>query len=452
MIPHQSVLSNVELALTLSGISKDERIELSKKALDEVGLSEHINKKPNQLSGGQQQRVAIARAIVNNPNIIFADEPTGALDTKTSVQIMEILKKISKDKLVVMVTHNPEIAEKYATRIVNLKDAKIVGDSKPYKPRSTKAKKFNKVLEKGKTAMSFMTALSLSFANLMGKKGRTFMTAFAGSIGIIGISGILALSTGTNLYIKHVENNTLSQYPLYITRSKSVVGEFSDIAKGGGGLANMIQEMRHNNQDENKIGIRTFLTKMLATSGNNDLRSLKNFLDSNPNNINSDIDSIEYNYSAQPIIYANDQGGIREVYPAGTFSSMNSGSNGSSYTSASQNYSGGGMSSMSGFAQLPKNDKLYKDKYSIAAGRWPQNSNECVLVLHQDGTINDALLYVLGLRNNNEMLDALKNYTKDEKVNLPEDYPDITYNDVLGITFKVVNASDMYEYNSDAEI
>lgn len=447
LIPHQSVLSNVELALTLSGISSSERKERAKKALEEVGLGEHIEKKPNQLSGGQQQRVAIARAIVNDPNIVFADEPTGALDTKTSVQIMDILKKIAKDRLVVMVTHNPELAQKYATRIVNLKDAKIVGDSKPYKPSKSASELKGQLLEKGKTAMSFVTALSLSFANLMGKKGRTFMTAFAGSIGIIGISAILALSTGTNEYIKNVENNTLSQYPLMITRSKSVVSEFQEMSQGGS-LGDMIREMRHNNQEENKIGVRDFLSKMLATSGNNDLKSLKTFLDSNPDGLNDDVDSIEYTYSAQPIIYADDIGGIREVSPAGTFSSMSAGTSGSSYTSASQNYSGGGMSSLSGFASLPKNENLYKDKYTVAAGHWPENTNECVLVLHQDGTINDAMLYTLGIRDNQEMLDAIQNYTKDEKVNLPSDYPDITYNDVLGKTFKIVNACDLYEYDA----
>lgn len=452
LIPHQSILSNVELALTLSGISSSERKERAKKALAEVGLEEHINKKPNQLSGGQQQRVAIARAIVNNPNIIFADEPTGALDTKTSVQIMDILKKIAKDKLVVMVTHNPKLAQEYATRIVNLQDAKITGDSQPYDALKEKKNTSSKMLEKGKTAMSFLTALSLSFANLMGKKGRTIMTAFAGSIGIIGISAILSLSTGTNLYIQNVENNTLSQYPLSITRSKSMMAEFQDMTNNSGGFSNMIQKMQQNDQDENKIGVRNFLTKMLATSGNNDLKSLKSFLETNPDNINSEIDSIEYTYSAQPIIYANDTSGVREVFPAGTFSTFGSASTGTSYTSASQNYSNGSMSEMSGFCSLPKNEALYKDTYTVAAGRWPENANECVLVLHQDGTIDDAMLYTLGLRSNQEMLDAIKNYAKDEKVNLPEEYDDITFNDVLGKTFKVVNAADLYEYNSGAGV
>ena len=442
------MLSNVELALTLSGISTSERKERAKKALDEVGLSEHIEKKPNQLSGGQQQRVAIARAIVNDPNIVFADEPTGALDTKTSIQIMDILKKIAKDRLVVMVTHNPEIAEKYATRIVNLKDAKIVGDSKPYKPKKDGANKFRKLLEKGKTAMSFKTALSLSFANLMGKKGRTFMTAFAGSIGIIGISAILALSTGTNEYIDHVQKNTLSQYPLYITRSKSFVSEFTDMAKGSGGLSNMIQEMRHNNQEAGKIGVRTFLSKMLATSGDNDLKSLKKFIDSNSTDMMENVDSIEYTYRAQPIIYANDKYGVREVFPSGTLTSTTIGTTGSGYTSASQNYSSGGMSSLSGFGSLPKSESLYKNVYSVAAGHWPENSHECVLVTNQDGTIYDLMLYILGFRDKKEMEDALDNFMKDEKVNLPENYDDLSYDDLLGLTFKIVNAYDMYEYNS----
>lgn len=450
LIPHQTVLSNVELALTLSGISKDERKSKATKALQDVGLAEHVNKKPNQLSGGQMQRVAIARAIVNDPNIIFADEPTGALDTKTSIQIMDILKEISKDRLVVMVTHNPEIAEKYATRIVNLKDAKIVGDSSPFDVKKDAPKKFRKTYEKGKTAMSFLTALSLSFANLMGKKGRTFMTAFAGSIGIIGISGILALSTGTNLYIKNVENNTLSQYPLYITRSKSVIGEFSEITQGNGGLSEMIQKMRHNEQEDNTIGVRTFLTKMLTTSGNNDLRSLKNYIGTNPKNFNSYTDSIEYSYSTKPVIYTSDNSGVREVYPANTLSSV--GSSNSSYTSASQNTNNGGTSMTSGFSQLPKDENLYNQKYTIAAGHWPKNANECVLVLHQDGTINDSLLYTLGLRNNDELVNALKNFRKDEKVDLPEEYDNLTYDQVLGIKFKVINPSDIYVYNSSAGV
>lgn len=455
LIPHQSILSNVELALTLSGISKTERRVRAQKALIEVGLKEHINKKPNQLSGGQMQRVAIARAIVNNPNIIFADEPTGALDTKTSVQIMDILKKIAKDRLVVMVTHNPEIAEEYATRIVNLKDAEIVGDSMPYnKDEEERPKRFRKALKKGKTAMSFMTALSLSFANLMGKKGRTFMTAFAGSIGIIGISAILALSTGTNEYIKNVENNTLSQYPLSITRAKSVISEFANMS--GGGISNMIKDMRTNNQDEGTIGVRTFLTKMLSTAGNNDLKSFKAFLETNPNNVFDSINSIEYSYSAQPLIYTNDQAGLREVYPEGTLSSVTGSSSAGGMSSMSSGAGQGtGMSSMgstTGFAQLPKNDALYKDVYSVAAGKWPENSNECVLVLHQDGTINDSLLFTLGLRDNNELMDALKNYSKQEKVNLPEKYDDISFSTILGKKFKVINACDTYVYNSEAEV
>ena len=447
LIPHQSVLSNVELALTLSGISAEERKRRASKALKDVGLEEHMEKKPNQLSGGQQQRVAIARAIVNDPNIIFADEPTGALDTKTSVQIMDILKKIAKDRLVVMVTHNPDIAEKYATRIVNLRDAKIVGDSKPFDAKKDAPKNYRKVLEKGKTAMSFITALSLSFANLMGKKGRTFMTAFAGSIGIIGIAGILALSTGTNQYIDHVEKNTLSQYPLYISRSKSFVGEFSEMAQDNGGLTNMINELRHNNQEAGKIGVRSFISQMLATSGDNDLKSLKKFIDSNSRDIMENVDSVEYTYRAQPIIYANDQYGVREVFPSGTLTSTTIGTTGSGYTSASQNYSAGGMSSLSGFSSLPKSDDLYKDAYKVAAGHWPENSDECVLVTNQDGSVYDLMLYILGFRDKKEMEDAIDSFLKDEKVNLPDEYDDLNYEDLLGHTFKVVNAFDMYEHN-----
>lgn len=365
------MLSNVELALTLSGISPAERKRRATAALDEVGLKDHLNKKPNQLSGGQQQRVAIARAIVNNPNIIFADEPTGALDTKTSVQIMDILKKISKDRLVVMVTHNSQIAKDYATRIVKLQDAKIIDDSKPFNDESSPAKnKKFKSLKKGKTSMSFLTALSLSFANLMGKKGRTIMTAFAGSIGIIGISAILALSTGTNLYIKNVQGNTLSQYPLQITRSKSIINEF--VGDGQSGVSDMVTDLTVNKQEEQKIGIRDYLTKMLSASGSNDLKALKTFLDNNQDNFKDNIDSIEYKYAAQPLIYADDNSGVREVHPNTALSSMNGGASSSSFRQslgADSMMASSSTGSMSGFSLLPKDSAIYQDKYTVDSGR-----------------------------------------------------------------------------------
>ena len=448
LIPHQTILSNVELALTLSGISSKERKSRAVSALKSVGLLDHINKKPNQLSGGQMQRVAIARALVNNPSIIFADEPTGALDTKTSIQIMDILKEVSKNKLVVMVTHNPELAEKYATRIVNLKDGKIVADSKPFYKEENKGKKFLKNFKKGKTAMSFLTALSLSFANLMGKKGRTFMTAFAGSIGIIGISAILALSTGTSEYIKNVEHTTLSQYPLSITRTKSALSGMSDNNEGGS-MSDKIKEMQHNNQEENTIGIRTFVTTLLSASGGNDLKSLKSYIDSNAEGLVDNSQSIEYTYNTEPRIYADDDYGIREVYPEGLIPN----NNGSSSSSAS---SMGAMSSKfsttSSFAAMPQNPDLYINEYTVSAGRWPENPYECVLVLHQDGTINDTLLYTLGIRDTAEFNEALKNYQAKKKVDLPEDFADVNYNQILGHKFKSVKPSDLYTYDEEAGI
>lgn len=454
LIPHQSVLSNVELALTLSGITPAERKRRAASALDEVGLKDHLNKKPNQLSGGQQQRVAIARAIVNNPNIIFADEPTGALDTKTSVQIMDILKKISKDRLVVMVTHNPNIAKDYATRIVKLQDAKIIDDSKPFNIIDLPAKKISsKPLQKGKTSMSFLTALSLSFANLMGKKGRTIMTAFAGSIGIIGISAILALSTGTNLYIKNVEGNTLSQYPLQITRSKSIINEF--IGDGQSGMSDMITDLTVNKQEDQKIGVRDYLTKMLSASGSNDLKSLKTFLDNNHENFKDNIDSIEYKYAAQPLIYADDSSGVREVHPSSALSSISGGDTSSSFRQslgAGSMMGSSSMGSMTGFSQLPKDSSIYQDKYTIDYGRWPQNAYECVLVLHQDGTISDTLLYTFGMRPSQELNDAFSDFSAHKKVNLPDHYDAVTYSQIIGKKFKLVNASDLYSYNQTANI
>lgn len=455
LIPHQSVLSNVELALTLSGISPAERKRRATHALDEVGLKDHLSKKPNQLSGGQQQRVAIARAIVNNPSIIFADEPTGALDTKTSVQIMDILKKISKDRLVVMVTHNPNIAKDYATRIVNLQDAKIIDDSQAFNIEDSSAyNKKNKSLKKGKTSMSFFTALSLSFANLMGKWGRTIMTAFAGSIGIIGISAILALSTGTNLYIKNVEGNTLSQYPLEITRSKSVISEF--MGDDQGGISNLITDLTSNKQEDQKIGVRDYLTKMLSASGSNDLKSLKAYLDKNKEELKDNIDSIEYKYSAQPLIYADDDSGVREVHPTSMLSSLSGGSRTSASTMSNSGASSmmgtSATGSMSGFSLLPKDSSIYDDKYSVDCGRWPANENECVLVLHQDGTISDSLLYTLGLRPSQELNDALSDFSTHQKVNLPQNYEDVSYSQIIGKKFKLVNPSSLYAFNESLSI
>lgn len=457
LISHQSVLSNVELALTLSGIRPGERKKRAIKALEDVGLGDQANKKPNQLSGGQMQRVAIARALVNDPSIIFADEPTGALDTKTSITIMDILKEVSKDRLVVMVTHNPDIANKYATRIVNLKDAKITADSRPYDPKQENAQaRIFKKQKNNKTSMSFLTALSLSFANLMGKKGRTFMTAFAGSIGIIGIAGILALSTGTRMYIDNVEKNTLSQYPLSISRTKSIMTSLNESTQGSS-IAKTIEKMQYNQQEENKIGIRTYVSTMLTSSGANDLKGLKTYFDENPENLNSYANSIEYKYDTSPVIYSNDMYGQRQVFPQSNSSSTGSGSGVSAANNQSGNSTGitgpmAELSSTSSFFTLPSQENLYKDQYSIAAGKWPENANECVLVLHQDGTINDTLLYTLGLRDYNELKEAYKKYSNNEKANMPTKFDDVDYSQVLGHKFKFICPSDVYSYNEEFEL
>lgn len=440
LIQHQSILSNVELALTLSGISPQERKKRAEKALEDVGLADHINKKPNQLSGGQMQRVAIARALVNNPSIIFADEPTGALDTKTSVQIMEILKEVSKDKLVVMVTHNPMLAEMYATRTVKLEDGKIIDDSSPAEgfEKTRKAKK-------ARTAMSFLTALSLSFANLMGKKGRTFMTAFAGSIGIIGISAILALSTGTQDYIQKVETNTLAQYPLTITRTKSAISGISEAAQGGS-LAKTIEKMQYNQNEGETAKVRATLSTLLSASGANDLKSFKSYLESNPQNLDSYVKSMEFSYNTTPKIYNEYNGNVKQVYPSTMYGQNSNSSTASAHTTSSNPMAK--FTSMESFGAMPKDKSLYDDKYSVAAGRWPEKDTECVLVLHQDGSIADSLLYTLGFRDPEELQNAIKKYSRDEKVDLPEEFDPVPFNQILGKKFKLVNAADCYQKES----
>ena len=305
LIPHQTILSNVELALTISGIGKSERRERAKKALDQVGLGEQVHKKPNQLSGGQMQRVAIARALVNDPEILLADEPTGALDSETSVQVMELLKEVARDRLVVMVTHNPELAHEYATRIVNLKDGKIRSDSDPFMVNEQElAKPEHKNM--GKASMSFLTALSLSFNNLKTKKARTLLTSFAGSIGIIGIALILALSTGVNDYIKQIEEETLSEYPLQI---QSTGVDFSSMIESG-------EEAGTQEEEQGDIYVVNMVTDMFSTMDTNDLESLKSYLDRGDSGIEKYTNAVEYSYNTEPQIYKENGDEIRQVHPA----------------------------------------------------------------------------------------------------------------------------------------
>ena len=393
LIPHQTILSNVELALTISGVSKKDRKKRAIDALKQVGLEKQIHKKPNQLSGGQMQRVAIARALVNNPDIVLADEPTGALDSETSIQVMELLKEVAKDRLVVMVTHNPELAEEYATRIVNLKDGKIISDSYPYIVENKSAEAKHKNM--GKTSMSFFTSLALSFNNLKTKKGRTFLTSFAGSIGIIGIALILSLSNGVNTYIKSVEEETLSEYPLKINKSGiDLTAMLSDKTK--------TEDSRENTDG---INVTNMLTSMFSTIGSNDLVSLKNYLESDETDIKEYTKAIEYSYNVTPRIYSADTKSIRQLNPNTSFSSLGIGSTTSSNSVMSS------MMSTDVFFELPQDSKLYESQYDVKAGRLPTAYNECVLVLTSKGNISDFLTYTWGLRNYDE-LDKMKKNMK----------------------------------------
>ena len=440
LIPHQTILANVELALTLSGVSKEERQERAKKALEEVGLGEHVNKKPSQLSGGQMQRVAIARALINDPEILLADEPTGALDSKTSVQIMDLLTEIAKDRLVVMVTHNPELAEQYATRIVNLTDGVITSDTDPYEPTEEEMRLSDKPIRK--TRMSFLTALGLSFNNLMTKKGRTIMTAFAGSIGIIGIAAILALANGVNTYIANVEEETLSEYPLQIQSTgfdmtSMMVGaaaEGSDAANGEEGDGN------------DRVKVINMVTNMLSSVTSNDLASLKEYFDSGQSGIEQYTSTIEYSYDVVPQIYSSDTKTIHQVNPDTSFSSL-----GISSTVSSNSIMSASMST-NVFYEMPSNPNLYENQYDVKAGHWPQNYNECVLVLTGNGGISDFMLYTLGLRDSEELETMVEQFADEEEVTAPDDITDPTFDDILNVTFKLVNAADYYEYDSGYDV
>ena len=434
LIPHQTILANVELALTISGVPKNKRKQKAIKALEQVGLAKQIYKKPNQLSGGQMQRVAIARALVNDPDIVLADEPTGALDSDTSIQVMELLKEVAKDRLVVMVTHNPELAENYATRIVNIKDGKILSDTNPYIiDKEEKIQPIHKNL--GKTTMSFLTSLALSFNNLKTKKGRTILTSFAGSIGIIGIALILSLSNGANMYIKSVEEDTLSEYPIQI---QSTGIDVSSLLVGT------------NNEEEKQktgdINVSKRITNMFSKIGSNDLVTLKKYLESNESNIREYAKAVEYSYDITPIIYSSDTENIRKVNPDTTFSSLGMGAGASSNSMMSN------MMSTNVFFEMPKDSNLYESRYDIEAGKWPTNYNECVLVLTSQGNISDFLLYTLGLRDYKELQNIVTQFSNGEDVDTPDNLGSYTYDDILGKKFKLINASDCYEYDGEYKV
>ena len=485
LIPHQTVLANVELALTLSGVGRSECRTRAIKALEEVGLGDHINKKPSQLSGGQMQRVAIARALVNDPEIVLADEPTGALDTETGIQVMNILKSVANDRLVVMVTHNPELAEEYATRIVRLADGRIIDDNDPFDPahdaameRAVSAQAAEAALAaaafsagstakmptvdnaggadaadaagasapidareaaKGKKAsMSFLTALGLSFNNLMTKKGRTFLTAFAGSIGIIGIAAILALSNGTNNYIAQTEEEALTSYPLTITKSSFDITSLMTanyMSSGDSG----------ENTDKSIIPETTIMSDMFAKVKNNDLEAFKSYLDSGESGIEEYVNTIDYDYGITPLVYKSDTSdGVVQLNPSSMSSVFSNGLSSSSLLSSSM--------SMSAFQQMIDNPEVIASQVEVVAGRMPENYDEAILVLTSEGTISDYTLYSLGVHDPNDMTTMIKQALNGEEVTVPKTDTTFSYEDALNLTFKVVPSTSLYSYNADQDV
>ena len=433
LIPHQTVLANVELALTISGVSKSERRRRAKEALEKVGLGAQIHKKPSQMSGGQMQRVAIARALVNDPEILLADEPTGALDSDTSVQVMDLLQEVAKERLVVMVTHNPELAQLYATRIVTVKDGRLLSDTDPFVIDSeSMAPPVHKNM--GKSSMSFFTALSLSFQNLKTKKARTLLTSFAGSIGIIGIALILSISNGVDKYITNMEEETLSEYPLQI---QSTGVDLTSMMMGAA--------TAQSGKKDGEVGVAQMVTNMFSKMNSNDLESLKVYLDSNESSISKYANSVEYTYSVSPQIFLENGKNIRQVNPDKSFSAMGLGSGSSNSIMSS-------TMSTDVFHEMPEDADLYKDQYDVKAGRWPENYKECVLVLTSQGDISDFLQYTLGLRDGKELDDMVQKFMAEEAVETPENEGPYTYDEILGKKFKLVNSTDYYEYDEEYKV
>ena len=457
LIPHQTVLSNVELALTLSGVSKAERKKRAIEALEKVGLGEQIHKKPNQMSGGQMQRVAIARALVNNPDILLADEPTGALDTETSIQIMELLKEISKDRLIIMVTHNPELAKNYSTRIVRLLDGEITDDSDPYSLEDMEAdirakeaakvktseKKIKKSGKKQKTSMSFFTALSLSFNNLMTKKTRTILTAFAGSIGIIGIAMILSISNGIQLYIDRVQRDTLSSYPI------TLQAEAIDISSMVSSMTGNSDSEEH--EDKSKIYSNDIMGDMINTMvkevKSNNLSEFKKYIENGSSDIKSYVSDIQYSYDVPLNIYMKDtSNGVEQLNPSTMFDSIY-GEGATSTSSAMSSGMGMGMfSNSSVWNQLLGNQQVLDEQYDVLAGHWPENYNEVVLVVDKNNEVDDYTLYSLGLKDPEEVRTLFKKMMVGESYETKKDIS-YTFDEILDTEFKLVMPTDMYKYN-----
>ena len=451
LIPHQTVLANVELALTLSGVSKSERRKRAIEALEKVGLKEQIHKKPNQMSGGQMQRVAIARALVNDPDILLADEPTGALDTETSVQIMEILKEIAKDRLIIMVTHNPELAEQYSTRIIRLLDGQITDDTDAYSEEQMEADiqekeqklsdaQTGKKKKKAKTSMSFFTALSLSMNNLMTKKTRTLLTAFAGSIGIIGIALILSISNGIQDYIDRVQRDTLSSYPVQLQSQTMDISSMIEMMTGS--------DKDSVDHDKDKVYSNMIMSEMMNTMisdvKNNNLKSFKKYIDDNKDEISTYASDIRYSYNVDINIYDTDTSdGVTQLNPS---TIMN--------TIYGTNTSQGSMSAMYTNAdvwnQLPGNQDLLDSQYDMVAGRWPQQYNEVVLVVDENNEIDDYTLYSLGFKDPDEVTAMYKRMMTGETYDTEE--TEYTYDEILDKKFQMILPTDYYRYNAEKDI
>ena len=416
LISHQTILANVELALTISGISKAEREKRAIDVLDKVGLKDQIHKKPNQLSGGQMQRVAIARALVNNPSIVLADEPTGALDSETSVQVMELLKEVAKDRLVIMVTHNPKLASEYSTRIVELKDGKIISDSNPFLLEDD-----NNGIHKnfGKSSMSYLTSIALSFNNLKTKFKRTLMVAIAGSIGIIGIALILGLSNGVSQFIKDTEEKTMISYPIEIDSSSFSIGKAFE-----------------NTGDERTDGdiseVQT-IQKMLSAINKNDLASLKEYFENDGKAVYDYSKTIEYKYDITPIIYTLNKDKYVKVNPNESLNNIRVPSGSFAFS----------RSSVKTFYKLPKNEDLYKDKYTLKYGNWPQNENEAIVITNSKGSLSDFIFYSLGLRDNEELSKMVKSLTNREKNEVEIENRSWKYEDIVGRELKVLSNSQL---------
>ena len=445
LIPHQTILENVELALTLTGVGHAERRQRAREALEAVGLGEHVNKRPSQLSGGQMQRVAIARALINDPEIVLADEPTGALDSTTSVQVMDLLKEVARDRLVIMVTHNPELAYQYATRIVNLADGKITDDSDPFDVAEATHREAKPTR---KTSMSFVTALGLSARNLMTKKGRTAMTAFAGSIGIIGIAAILALSNGVNNYIKKVEEDTLSSYPLTISKQdydlSSMMGG-QGAAEDDGGASSASDSEDDSVEKSDKIPVVTAVKDMFASVKSNDMTSFKAWLDDGGDGIDKEVNAIQYGYGVSPVVYRAGKGDEKPVrlVPNAMTEAMSGGASSAATVS---------MESMgtSVFNEMIDDQSLLDSQYDVVAGHWPTSANEAVMVLSSRGTVGDYTLYSIGALDIDELNDLVNSaMTADGGVETSQTDTDFTYDDALSTTFKVLSPADAYRKNEE---